>query len=69
MAEQATQLLMKKCGVLEPNKKADEKDHANFRTQFVVPMKPAVVGGMRDTFGLDEGGSHPLSAVVIDAED
>lgn len=69
MAEQATQLLMKKCGVLVDDKVADEKDNGKFRTKFVVPMEAAVVNGLRDTFGLDGEGNGPLSAVAIDAED
>lgn len=39
MEEQATMLLMKKCGTLEQGKTADAADHNKFREQFVGPLK------------------------------
>jgi len=56
MEEQATQLLMKKCGVLEPDQVAEEKHHGKFRAQFVDPLQIDTVGGMREMFGLNSEG-------------
>ena len=72
MEEQATQLLMKKCGVLEPDQVAEEKHHGKFRAQFVDPLQIDTVGGMREMFGLNsEGVDGPdlLGSVALDAED
>jgi hypothetical protein len=66
MAEQATQLVMKKCGVLEAGKVAAEEDHGRFRTQFVEPTKTDTVGDLSETFGISNiGEASPLGAMVL----
>lgn len=52
--EQATVLLMKKCGTLKEGKQADDNDHKNFREQFVDPPNARVVADFRETFRLTE---------------
>lgn len=39
MEEETTLLLMKKCGTLDQENIADEKDHEKFRTQLVTELK------------------------------
>ncbi|OEL21879.1 hypothetical protein BAE44_0017102 [Dichanthelium oligosanthes] len=69
MEEQATQLLMKKCGTLEIGKKAQEEDHDNFREQFAEPLKGDAVFGFRDMFGLtDLPAGEALSALALEAD-
>lgn len=54
MQEQAAQSLMKKCGILNPKKVADEANHHRFRTQLLDPLQDSAVDGFRDAFGLND---------------
>jgi len=54
--EQAIALLMKKSGILESVKAPTVTELQQFHTQFVDPMEGQVVGGMREAFGLPDGG-------------
>lgn len=54
MQKQATQLIMKKCGILEPRKMADEADHHRFRCQFVEPLLNNAVDDFCEAFGLND---------------
>jgi len=50
MQEQATRLLMKKCGIVDTNNNLEEGQLEKFRLQFVEPMKEMTVQGLRETF-------------------
>ena len=67
--EQATQLLIKKSGVLDMEMESTQTAKEKFITQFTAPLMNPTVGGFRDCFGLPEAGdSDALNAVAIDAE-
>jgi len=67
--EQATQLLMKKCGLLEADVVPVEKAKGMFCEKFVDHMEPGFVTGLRDMFGISrEDGSNPLQALAVEAE-
>ena len=67
--EQATALLIKKCGLAENITTPTAADQNKLHTQFVGPLEANVVGGMRDMFGLsEEGAPDKLGALLIDAE-
>ena len=69
MEEQATMLLMKKCGTLAEVGTVSKEDQAKFREEFVEPLKTVSVSGYRDMFGLSVvDGSNPLSALAVEAE-
>lgn len=66
--EQATALLIKKCGITVSSKSPSVAEQNKFHTTFVGPMEDSVVGGMREAFGLPEGGAEDsLSPLLIDA--
>jgi hypothetical protein len=60
MEEQATLLLMKKCGTLGSGEEA-------FVASFVDPLSQGTVKDLRETFDLDEPGSDRLGAVALEA--
>ncbi|CAN6381723.1 unnamed protein product [Urochloa humidicola] len=67
--DQATALLMKKSGIIEGDEVPSEEAQAKFREQFIDPLQTTVVGDLRDTFGLSDGGGADLfSAIAIDAD-
>ena len=69
MEEQATQLLMKKCSLLEADVVPVEKAKGMFCEKFVDRMEPGFVTGLRDMFGISrEDGSNPLQALAVEAE-
>ncbi|RLN23877.1 hypothetical protein C2845_PM07G31260 [Panicum miliaceum] len=69
MEEQATWLLMKKCGTLDDIGPVSSEEKSRFREEFVEPLAPASVSGYRGMFGLDAtDGSNPLSALAVEAE-
>lgn len=67
--EQATALLIKKCGLAENITTPTVANQNKLHTQFVGPLEANVVGGLRDMFGLsEEGAPDKLGALLIDAE-
>ena len=67
--QQATALLFKKCGIIEATRMPTAAEQGRFHTQFVEHLDGEVVLGMRNTFGLPEGGAaDSLSPLLIDAE-
>ncbi|KAG2624172.1 hypothetical protein PVAP13_3KG109800 [Panicum virgatum] len=67
--QQATALLVRKSGILGPTKMPTAAEQNRFHTQFVENLEGEVVHGMRDMFGLPEGGvADSLSPLLIDAE-
>lgn len=69
MEQQATALLMRKCGVLAEGATPDKATEAAFQTRFVEPMVTDTISSYRETFGLpEEGGVDALAALVINAE-
>lgn len=69
MEEQATQLLMKKCGLLEADAVPVEKAKEVFCEKFVDHMESGFVTGLRDMFGISgDDGSNPLQALAVEAE-
>ncbi|RLN38860.1 hypothetical protein C2845_PM01G27360 [Panicum miliaceum] len=67
--QQATALLMKKCGALGETSKQGSATVEEFTKQFVGPLQDDTVSGCRELFGLpDEEGADPLSAIAIHAE-
>jgi len=67
--QQATALLMKKCGLLQHNQKPSQAAREQFQTQFVNPMVDETIRSYRETFDLPmEEGTDSLSALVIHAE-
>lgn len=69
MEEQATQLLMKKCGTLAIDMEVTVAAKEKFITQFTEPLLDPTVGGFRDCFGLPEDGdTDVLSAVALEAD-
>lgn len=69
MQEQATQLLMNKCGILDDKKKPGEADRLNFSVQFTEPLIDKTVEGFRETFGLNELQGGPFAALACEADD
>ena len=69
MEQQATVLLMRKCGVLQQDQQPDQEAKEHFSGQFSEPMVPDTVINYREVFGLplDEG-TDSLSALAIHAE-
>jgi len=66
--EQATALLIKKSGISGGGAPC-AADLNKFHTQFVDPLEGNIVGEMRETFGLPEGGAaDSLRPLLIDAE-
>ena len=69
MEQQATSLLMRKCGLLEEKEVMDSTKEAKFRTQFVDPMLGETETKYRDMFGLQNvEGTDGLSAIAIHAD-
>lgn len=69
MQEQATHLLMKKCGIIQPRKKVDEADHHRFKSQFVEPLMDNAVDGFCEAFGLNDLEGRPLNAMALEADE
>lgn len=65
MEEQATALLMKKCGLLQENKLPDSPTRTKFSTQFTEPIEQETVGNLREAFGL----ADDLGTIALHAED
>ncbi|KAG2635962.1 hypothetical protein PVAP13_2NG370400 [Panicum virgatum] len=69
LEEQATALLIKKSGIVCAFKKPSEQDKHRFHSKFVDNLEGEMVTGMRDMFGLPEGGAMDILApLIIDAE-
>lgn len=69
MEEQATVLLMKRCGTLEKGQSMDASHHSKFREQFVGPLKKKIVVAFRETFGLTENAEEDsLGALALEGE-
>jgi len=69
MEQQATALLMKKCGTLNEDGVPDQTTMAQFTTQFVAPLVDDTVSNYREVFGLpEEGGVNTFAALAINAE-
>ena len=69
MEQQATVLLMKKCGLVDDGDPMVKDKIAKFPEQFAGKLKEDAVGGYRDLFGLDNVGSaDALSALAIHAD-
>lgn len=69
MEEQATALLMRKCGLLDENKIPNSETHNKFRAHFIEPLEQQTVGNVRETFGISEGnGADVLGVIAINAE-
>jgi hypothetical protein len=69
MEQQATALLMKKCGLLEEKEVMEPAKEEKFRTQFVAPMQDDSATNYRDMFGLQiVEGTDSLSAIGIHAD-
>lgn len=67
--QQATALLMKKCGILSESERKRAATIEEFTEQFIGHMENDMVTGYRDLFGLPkEGGADPLGAIAIHAE-
>jgi len=67
--QQATALLMRKCGLLEEKEVMDSTKEAKFRTQFVEPMLGETETKYRDMFGLQNvEGTDGLNAIAIHAD-
>lgn len=69
MQEQATRLLMKKCGIVDTNKNLEEGQQEKFRLQFVEPMKEMTVQGLRETFRLNGNEADPLDAIALEGDE
>ena len=68
-SSQATALLIKKSGIVCASKKPSEQDKHRFHSKFVDNLEGEMVTGMRDMFGLPEGGAMDILApLIIDAE-
>lgn len=67
MEQQATTILMKKCGIIEGSQPT-AADEGKFRERFVDPMKDEAVDNIREYLGMQEGGSDTFSAVAIHAD-
>jgi hypothetical protein len=69
MEQQATALLMKKCGILKETEAPDQGKEEAFRKQFVDPIQDDTVTSYREAFGLQPaGGTDSFSAIVLHAE-
>ena len=69
MEQQATTLLMKKCGLLQEKEALNQAKEEEFRAKFVQPMEDNMVTNYRDTFGLQVvEGTDCLGAMAIHAE-
>lgn len=65
MEQQATQLLMKKCGTLEGEQAGIEE----FAHEFIAPIQNVTVKGYRGLFGLPEAGEADiLHEVAVEAD-
>ena len=69
MQEQATRLLMKKCGIVDTNKNLEQGQQEKFRQQFVEPMKEMTVQGLRETFWLNGNEADPLDAIALEEDE
>lgn len=68
MEQQATTLLMKKCGLLQEKEALNQAKEEEFRAKFVQPMEDNMVTNYRDTFGLQVvEGTDCLGAMAIHA--
>ena len=69
MEQQATALLMKKCGLLKETEALDQGKEEEFRNQFVDPIQEGTVTSYWEAFGLQlAGGTDYFSAIVLHAE-
>lgn len=60
---------MKKCGILNEKKKADDSDNLQFRTQFVDPLVETTVNEFREAFGLNNMEDGPLNALALEVDE
>lgn len=68
LEEQATALLIRKCGISGPSTMPSAAEPNRFHTRFVEHMEGEVVQGIREVFGLPEDGvANSLSPLLIDA--
>ena len=67
--EQATALLLKKCGVSVAASIPTTAEQIQFHQTFLGPLQHEVLGDMREAFGLPEGeAADSLGPLLIDAE-
>ena len=67
--QQATALLMKKCGTFGEEGEPNQATREDFTAQFVAPLEKDAVSHYRDVFGLPEGeGADKFAAIAINAE-
>ena len=69
MEQQATALLLKKCGAADDAAGPAHVAQTTLATKFVAPIVKDTVSNYRDLFGLPEGdGADKFAAITIDAE-
>jgi hypothetical protein len=69
MEQQATTLLMRKCGLVDETEVPDQAKEEMFITQFTQPIQDSTVASSRETFGLQSvEGTGCLGAIAIHAD-